>query len=604
MFEVTPEGSHVNYLPLHGRTHTNGYFDFSQDSPGPVGWTTQVAPPLPGGPSPLVDWSIFHCLHDAASFDFSSLVAHLRVDCGTQHHWAAIEGALALTTLLRFDGPVYHAAQYAESQIVDGDTTWTVPWSTRALPQPPGEAPVIWIEGVGRIKGVVEGRVTVLCSDSLFVMGDLITADTDISSCGNEELFGTVPAGSPNRIGLVGEKDVIIAATLENGFSNGANGGPTCGMASSPVVTTCAQGRQDVIVTAAILALGCSFEVEFWKTTAWRANIPPVSPQNICWGGWNNTEVTVWDTIPGGEHPDCQGADGLFDRRGTLWFCGALCAYQRGFTVRYGDTPWGDNVMIGYTAKVWRPDPNLAADPPPYWPDLRWISPVALDVELVTSPATSCGSVVETGLFLADWSAGLVGLQVEVPPGSWEDSLAARVVLVRGGLEQTLEEAHLPIAHPGASWVPTIDLAPWLDQPASLRLELWRTDILWMWPDILVDDGRRRPVWNTDGAQCTWQLDALPVASSSAATAFTLSDPRPNPFNPSTRVELGLPAPETVRLEVYDVAGRRVALTHDGPLPAGSHAFTIDGAGWAAGLYLLVLRQGNELDVRKLLLVK
>ncbi|MDX1547144.1 MAG: hypothetical protein R3247_09160, partial [Rhodothermales bacterium] len=42
-----------------------------------------------------------------------------------------------------------------------------------------------------------------------------------------------------------------------------------------------------------------------------------------------------------------------------------------------------------------------------------------------------------------------------------------------------------------------------------------------------------------------------------------------------------------VRVEVYDVAGRRVALLHDGPLPAHeAHAFTFDAGRLPSGLYL------------------
>lgn len=51
----------------------------------------------------------------------------------------------------------------------------------------------------------------------------------------------------------------------------------------------------------------------------------------------------------------------------------------------------------------------------------------------------------------------------------------------------------------------------------------------------------------------------------------------PNPFNPSTRLDFTLPAAGPARLAVYDVAGRELALLHEGPLPAGPAGFAWDG---------------------------
>jgi hypothetical protein len=43
----------------------------------------------------------------------------------------------------------------------------------------------------------------------------------------------------------------------------------------------------------------------------------------------------------------------------------------------------------------------------------------------------------------------------------------------------------------------------------------------------------------------------------------------PNPFNPRTLVSFWLERPSLARVEVFDQRGRRVALLHQGPLPAG-----------------------------------
>jgi hypothetical protein len=83
----------------------------------------------------------------------------------------------------------------------------------------------------------------------------------------------------------------------------------------------------------------------------------------------------------------------------------------------------------------------------------------------------------------------------------------------------------------------------------------------------------------------------------------------PNPFNPVTEISLNLPAPETVRLAIYDVQGRKVRDLPGGPLPAGTHRVRWDGRddlghAAASGLYFLKVTAGAESAMRRLLLVR
>ncbi len=61
----------------------------------------------------------------------------------------------------------------------------------------------------------------------------------------------------------------------------------------------------------------------------------------------------------------------------------------------------------------------------------------------------------------------------------------------------------------------------------------------------------------------------------------------PNPFARQTTLALDLAEAQTLRVEVLDVLGRRVALAHDGPLAAGAHRVVIEAAGLPAGVYLV-----------------
>ncbi len=59
----------------------------------------------------------------------------------------------------------------------------------------------------------------------------------------------------------------------------------------------------------------------------------------------------------------------------------------------------------------------------------------------------------------------------------------------------------------------------------------------------------------------------------------------PNPFRLTTRVSIRLEREDRVRVEVYDLLGRRVALIHEGVVPAGEHAFVLDGSRLRSGAY-------------------
>jgi hypothetical protein len=83
----------------------------------------------------------------------------------------------------------------------------------------------------------------------------------------------------------------------------------------------------------------------------------------------------------------------------------------------------------------------------------------------------------------------------------------------------------------------------------------------------------------------------------------------PNPFRSSTRVEFSIPAAGPVALDVFDVAGRRVASPLHGVLPMGCHVLSWDGmdaAGRsvAAGVYFLRVAAGSEVRTVRVLRVR
>lgn len=91
----------------------------------------------------------------------------------------------------------------------------------------------------------------------------------------------------------------------------------------------------------------------------------------------------------------------------------------------------------------------------------------------------------------------------------------------------------------------------------------------------------------------------IPVVSD-----YSLSQNFPNPFNPVTSIEYSLPKCNYVSLKVYDMLGREIETLADGQKGSGLYRAIFDGSRFASGVYSYVLRAGNKIIVKKMLLIK
>lgn len=79
----------------------------------------------------------------------------------------------------------------------------------------------------------------------------------------------------------------------------------------------------------------------------------------------------------------------------------------------------------------------------------------------------------------------------------------------------------------------------------------------------------------------------------------------PNPFNPATTLQFALPEQASVRVQVYDILGRRVStLINNEVRQAGIHTVTFDASRQASGMYITVFEIGSRRFVQKMLLIK
>ncbi len=74
----------------------------------------------------------------------------------------------------------------------------------------------------------------------------------------------------------------------------------------------------------------------------------------------------------------------------------------------------------------------------------------------------------------------------------------------------------------------------------------------------------------------------------------------PNPFVDATTISYSLPEPGRVKLTVYDILGRKLAVLVDERQGAGSHSARLDASAWPNGIYLYRLEAGGRFTTGRL----
>ena len=105
-----------------------------------------------------------------------------------------------------------------------------------------------------------------------------------------------------------------------------------------------------------------------------------------------------------------------------------------------------------------------------------------------------------------------------------------------------------------------------------------------------------------------WAVTTLEVAAEVPET-FLLAQNYPNPFNPTTHIRFALPEAGHVRLTVYDLLGREVAVLLNERRTAGYYEVAWEARGRAgealsSGVYVYVITAGGERRIRRMVLLE
>jgi len=90
----------------------------------------------------------------------------------------------------------------------------------------------------------------------------------------------------------------------------------------------------------------------------------------------------------------------------------------------------------------------------------------------------------------------------------------------------------------------------------------------------------------------------------SKPSSFELSEAYPNPFNPSTSINLSIPEAGQVSVMVYNVMGQLVSTLADGHMDASDYSFTWDASSVSSGVYLITATTANQTSTQKVMLLK
>ena len=86
--------------------------------------------------------------------------------------------------------------------------------------------------------------------------------------------------------------------------------------------------------------------------------------------------------------------------------------------------------------------------------------------------------------------------------------------------------------------------------------------------------------------------------------SFSLEQNFPNPFNPSTTIEFGIPNSEYVTLSVFNLLGEQVGFLVNENLSAGSYKAIWNAKDLPSGIYIYKLQAGEFIQSNKMILMK
>lgn len=95
-----------------------------------------------------------------------------------------------------------------------------------------------------------------------------------------------------------------------------------------------------------------------------------------------------------------------------------------------------------------------------------------------------------------------------------------------------------------------------------------------------------------------------PIDHGKVIRNFELGPNYPNPFNSATNITFQLFQADHIRLKIYDVCGKQIAVLWDTFLKAGKYRYFFEGQELTSGIYFCVLESNRYYQAQKMILLK
>ena len=334
----------------------------------------------------------------------------------------------------------------------------------------------------------------------------------------------------------------------------------------------------------------------------WMARGPVRIPQSIQWAPQS---VISWVPAAAG-HADTNG-DGIVDYRDVM-------AIGRNFQLTHSHA---SAKIAGSSSGSASGSSSGPASGSTSGSKGKWTIPALSKGTTVTIQLTADEPVTFTGLSSRFRLEGLAGQEwslSDLEPAAWADPWASSGRLLRfvhdsrpsrdDGLDPVTPRWSAAWAHKGA--VQPVKATHLLELTLTAE-EDWPES-----PELVLDHLR---FLQPDGTMKTPSPESLRLTSNDEAFTDGTADPEvpvrvhlyqnyPNPFNPGTVITYDIPDDSHVRVAVYDMLGRRIAVLVDREQSAGHHTVTWDASQAASGVYLYRLESGQVSLSRNMTLVR
>lgn len=133
-----------------------------------------------------------------------------------------------------------------------------------------------------------------------------------------------------------------------------------------------------------------------------------------------------------------------------------------------------------------------------------------------------------------------------------------------------------------------------------------------VYTDITINDEPQAPVKSIDYNSNSTPIGIRPI-SNEIPREFSLYQNYPNPFNPVTKIKFSISAgsfangglrTDIVRLAVFDILGRQIAVLVNNQLQPGTYEVDWNASNYPSGVYIYRIAAGEFVEAKRMVLVK